>query len=115
MTSRYDEDLVIWTEEQARALRSAAATGWNAPIDWEHVAEEIESLGISERRSLASRVRTVVEHLMKVVLAISQRIVVLHHGQLVMTGEPNAVLRDRRVIEAYLGTKYATAYAEGRT
>ena len=36
----------------------------------------------------------VIEHLMKVVLSISQRIVVLHHGQLIADGEPNAVLRD---------------------
>jgi branched-chain amino acid transport system ATP-binding protein len=56
----------------------------------------------------------VIEHLMKVVLAISERIVVLHHGQLIKTGEPNAVLRDRRVIEAYLGAKYASAHSEGR-
>jgi branched-chain amino acid transport system ATP-binding protein len=54
----------------------------------------------------------VIEHLMKVVRAISRRIAVLHHGQLVMTGEPDAVLRDRRVIEAYLGAKYATAHGK---
>jgi branched-chain amino acid transport system ATP-binding protein len=54
----------------------------------------------------------VIEHLMKVVRAISRRIAVLHHGQLVMAGEPDAVLRDRRVIEAYLGAKYASAHGE---
>ena len=53
----------------------------------------------------------VIEHLMKVVVAISQRIVVLHHGQLIVTGEPNTVLRDKRVIEAYLGAKYAAAHS----
>jgi branched-chain amino acid transport system ATP-binding protein len=54
----------------------------------------------------------VIEHLMKVVRAISRRIAVLHHGQLVMAGDPDAVLRDRRVIEAYLGAKYASAHGE---
>ena len=46
-------------------LRAAANAGWNAPIDWENVAEEIESLGKSERRALASHIANVIEHLLK--------------------------------------------------
>jgi len=55
----------------------------------------------------------VVEHLMKVVLSISQRLAVLHHGQLIAQGAPQDVIADRRVIEAYLGTKYAAASSRG--
>jgi hypothetical protein len=65
MSGLYDQDLVLWTEEQARELRVAANAGWNAPIDWENVAEEIESLGRSERRTLASHIANVIEHLLK--------------------------------------------------
>ncbi len=65
MASMYDQDLVLWSEEQARALRTAANAGWNAPIDWENVAEEIESLGKSDRRALASHIGIVIEHLLK--------------------------------------------------
>ena len=65
MGNLYDQDLVLWSEEQGRALRAAAGAGWNAPIDWENVAEEIESLGRSERHALASHIAIVIEHLLK--------------------------------------------------
>jgi hypothetical protein len=64
MGDLYDQDLVLWSEEQGRALRAAAGAGWNAPIDWENVAEEIESLGRSERHALASHIALVIEHLL---------------------------------------------------
>ncbi len=69
MDRLYDQDLVLWSEEQARALRAAADAGWNAPIDWENVAEEIESLGRSERHALASHIALVIEHLLKLQLS----------------------------------------------
>ena len=61
----YDGDLALWAEDQARALRSAAQARINLPIDWENVAEEIESLGKSQGRELASRIGIIVVHLMK--------------------------------------------------
>jgi hypothetical protein len=65
MGELYRADLVMWAAQQAEALRSAARAGNNAPVDWDNVAEEIESLGVSERRTLASHLRTVIEHLIK--------------------------------------------------
>lgn len=61
----YDEDFVTWSKQQAEALRSAARTGSNQLLDWENLAEEIESLGRSDRREMASRIATVIEHLVK--------------------------------------------------
>ncbi len=61
----YDTDLALWAESQARALRDAGHAGTNLPIDWENVAEEIESLGKSQARELASRIAVVLLHLMK--------------------------------------------------
>ena len=61
----YEQDFVRWTEQQARAIRDAATAGTNLPVDWENVAEEIDSLGRSDRRELATRIGTVIEHLLK--------------------------------------------------
>jgi Domain of unknown function DUF29 len=61
----YDEDFYAWSKDQSEALRSAAQARSNLKLDWENLAEEIESLGRSERRELASRLSQVIQHLVK--------------------------------------------------
>jgi hypothetical protein len=61
MSTSYEADVVAWAEEQAALLRS----GRLSEIDAEHIAEEIQDVGKSERRELASRLSVLMAHLLK--------------------------------------------------
>ncbi len=52
-----------------------------------------------------------IEHVMRVIVGVCQRVIVLHLGRHLAEGAPEEVLTDERVVEAYLGEKYATRHA----
>ena len=54
-----------------------------------------------------------IEHVMRVVVGVCRRVVVLDFGQTLAEGAPDEVLRDPRVVEAYLGERYARRVAGG--
>jgi len=57
----YDGDFHAWTEHQAGLLRARSSSG----LDWDNLAEEIETLGRSERSEIRSRLIVVLHHLLK--------------------------------------------------
>jgi hypothetical protein len=60
---RYDDDFYAWTQYQAEVLRSLPTN--DNRFDREHVAEEIEDLGKSERNAMRSEVRRILKHFLK--------------------------------------------------
>lgn len=90
-------------------LYGPEGTGRMAPAP----AEIEPSLALINTLKAGGMTIIVVEHVMKAILAVSDQVMVLNQGTLLMTGSPREVLSDPRVIEAYLGQKYAQRQAGG--
>ena len=61
LMSHYDHDILAWSEQQAGALRRRAGN----EIDWENVAEEIESVGRSQLSAVRSHITQALLHDLK--------------------------------------------------
>jgi len=60
-TSLYDSDILLWVEDTVAKLR----VGDFAHLDLENLIDEVESLGISQKKELLNRLITLLEHLLK--------------------------------------------------
>ena len=65
----YEQDLYAWSQDQIARLREGA---WNE-LDLEHLIEEIEDVGHSQRDALASHLVILLTHLLKLAIAARQR------------------------------------------
>lgn len=57
----YETDFALWLTEQVKSIQQ----GCFEAVDWENVIEELQSLGVSEKRALGSQLRRLIMHLLK--------------------------------------------------
>ena len=60
-TALYEQDFYAWTQEQVRLIQA----GNFSTIDYQHVKEELQIMGVSEKRELHSRLTVLLMHLLK--------------------------------------------------
>jgi hypothetical protein len=102
----YDHDFYAWSQEQARLLRS----GKVSEADLDHIAEEIESMGKSEKRELVNRLSVLLMHLLKWQFQPSARSV---SWQLTIEEQRDRLadhLADNPSLKATLGSSIASGY-----
>jgi hypothetical protein len=108
---RYEDDFYAWTRHQAEVLRTMPVS--DNRFDREHVAEEIEDLGKSERDAVRSQIRRIIEHLLKLAWSPVEQPRV---GWMETIDDAREILSDkltetlRRDVEA----GFEKLYAEGR-
>ena len=62
----YEHDVLAWADHQAVLLRRlAAGEGVNEAVDWPHVIEEVQDVGLSELRACQSLLEQALTHLLK--------------------------------------------------
>lgn len=71
MASLYETDFHGWTEEQVAKLRRLRAERANVDLDLDHIAEELEDMGRSNRQQLMNRLAGVYEHLLKLAFSLA--------------------------------------------
>lgn len=69
--------------------------------------EVVEAVALIREINRGGVTVVVIEHIMRAITGVSDRVLVMHHGRRIAEDVPSQVLSDPAVIEAYLGTRYA--------
>ena len=84
---------------EPRLLLLDEPTAGMNPTETAEVLEQLAALKAQGQAML------LIEHKLDLVMALSDRVIVLDHGQVIASGPPAVVQADRRVVEAYLGSR----------
>jgi branched-chain amino acid transport system ATP-binding protein len=103
-------DLLGVYDRKSLMLGTALATGASAVLLDEpfgglspsEIDKTIELIGAIRKRGLAV---VCIEHVMRALTTIADRVMVMHHGAVFFTGTPAQMLADQKVVEVYLGAR----------
>ncbi len=65
MSDLYETDILLWSEQQAEALRHLRHGERSNTLDWDNLIDEVEAVGRSELQAVKSLLRRALEHLLK--------------------------------------------------
>ncbi|KAA0576749.1 DUF29 domain-containing protein [Azospirillum sp. Sh1] len=116
-SAAYDEDFYAWTQAQAQELRRAGAERNNAPVDWENVAEEIESMGRGQKSEIDSRLGVLLVHLLKWMFCPDLRERCERGWRLIVREQRKKLIReikDSLSLRPYIASIFADVYSDAR-
>lgn len=116
LAEKKEEPAKSLTLAQSKLLEIARAmAGGPSLLLLDEVMAGLNETEVNEAISLINRIRDnqigiiVIEHIFKVIMSITDNVVVLDHGKKISEGLPGAVINDKKVMEAYFGEDYAFA------
>lgn len=102
----YEQDFHAWTQEQAAKLKA----GRLAELDIDHLTEELESMGATERREVINRLTVLLTHLLKWQFQPSHRGKSWELTIKIQRRDVEQVLRQNPSLRARLGEFFPDAY-----
>jgi branched-chain amino acid transport system ATP-binding protein len=107
MSATPAKDLTLVNQKRVEVARALATRPEVLLLD--ELMAGLNPAEVSEAMELVKKIRDrgiavfMVEHVMKAIMGICERVMVLHHGEKISEGTPQEVAADRKVIEIYLG------------
>jgi branched-chain amino acid transport system ATP-binding protein len=101
------KDLTLANQKRLEVARALATNQELLLLD--ELMAGLNPTEIAEAMELVSRIREegttvlMIEHVMKAIMSICDRIIVLHHGKKIAEGTPQEIAKGKTVVEVYLG------------